>query len=123
MYNTSFTCTYQNEVNEADGDLLYQIDYLHIFQRDDFDKYEKEINACIREIYVKIEASQQIDKFKECMKLAASHFLSEDMELGLMALFSYDFLYLTHPCLIDFLKNGNMSEKNVSNLLERLGNR
>jgi thiamine pyrophosphokinase len=122
MYNTDFTCIYQNEKDEAMSEFLYKVDYLHIFQYDDFDLYEKEINSCIREMYQKIKASSYSKDFYKCMVLAAKRFFSEDVELGFMVLFSYDLLYLTHPCIVDFLKDGCMQQQNVAKLLEKIHN-
>jgi hypothetical protein len=49
------------------------------------------------------------------LKLAAN-FLSEDIEIGLMLLFSYDYMYMSHKCICEFINSGQISEKNISEL-------
>ena len=41
--------------------------------------------------------------FKELYSIAASKMFSEDLQIGLAVLFSYDFFEKFHLCLIDFL--------------------
>ena len=45
------------------------------------------------------------DDLVSCMKKAATTLLSEDPVLGLMILFSYDFLFVSHPCICAYLEN------------------
>ena len=37
------------------------------------------------------------------MTTLAGSFLSKDLELGLMIMFSYDYMYLTHICICEYL--------------------
>ena len=62
--------------------------------------------------------SQQ--KMIECMKKAASLMISDDLELGLMILYSYDYFFLTHKCVSDFLEMGEISEQNMNNLFNEV---
>jgi hypothetical protein len=39
-----------------------------------------------------------------------------DAEFGIMIMFSYDYLYLTHICISEFLDTGKISENNILNL-------
>lgn len=43
--------------------------------------------------------------FKELYSIAASKMFSEDLQIGLAVLFSYDFFETFHLCLVDFFKN------------------
>ena len=45
-----------------------------------------------------------------------SKFLSEDIEIGLMLLFSYDYMHMSHKCICEFINSGQISEKNISEL-------
>ena len=63
-------------------------------------------------------SSQQ--KMIECMKKAASLMISDDLELGLMILYSFDYFFLTHKCVSDFLEMGDISEQNMNNLFNEV---
>jgi hypothetical protein len=43
--------------------------------------------------------------FKNLYKIAASRFLSEDESIGLVVVFSYDFMSAFMACLVDYLKS------------------
>jgi hypothetical protein len=66
------------------------------------------------------------EKIKDCKELhecavgVASRFLSNDPQLGLMILFSFDFLYLTHKCVSEYLEKGSVSNDNIVRLKERI---
>jgi hypothetical protein len=50
--------------------------------------------------------------FIELYTKAASFMFSEDPEIGLAVLFSYDYLTLFHPCLSHFFKHHTLSREN-----------
>ena len=132
MYNTKMICTYYYydaelkknipldilstfhlDVEQQNGDvcdLIYQADYLQIFGLMEFD-YET-INTEIRKIY-EIPGVKSNAKLQECIKRAANMFLSEDLELGFMVLFSYDYLFATHLCICDIMEYGSIQEKHL----------
>jgi len=138
VYNTKMICTYYyydpelkkkipeelivsnlDIVEEQDDDicdLIYQTDYLQIFGVVEFDY--KTINTEMKKIY-ETEGVKTNAKLQECMKKVANMFLREDLELGFMALFSYDYLFSTHLCICDVLENGSIQEKHL-NLLSNL---
>jgi len=98
-------------------DLIYQTDYLQIFNLVEFDY--NTINTEMKRIY-ELSGVKSNAKLQECMKKVANMFLSEDLELGFMVLFSYDYLFATHLCICDVLENGSIEEKHLellSNLL------
>lgn len=144
MYNTKMICTYYyydaelkkkipqelivsdldldldlqvEEENAYICDLIYQTDYLQIFNLTEFDY--KTINTEIQKIY-QLDGVKSNSKLQECMKKAASMFLSEDLELGFMNLFSYDYLFATHLCICDVLENGSKQEKHLDLLTKLL---
>jgi hypothetical protein len=138
MYNTKMICTYfyydtelkkkipsgwmnlnlEVEQQNADiCDLIYQTDYLQIFGLVEFDY--NVINAEMKKIYEN-DGVKSNTTFQECMKKVANMFLSEDLELGFMVLFSYDYLFATHLCICDIMEYGSIQEKHLellSNLL------
>lgn len=117
MYNTKFTCTYNNCDDSHASDLMYKIEFLHVFGFEDFMNSENEINQMIDDIYEKI---CQHDGFKKCLTLAAAKFMSDELNVGLMVLFSYDFLYLSHPCVAEFLESGSISKNKIEQLTMKL---
>ena len=123
MYNTKVMCTYNtsevflesDEINDSEKefirDSLYRQELLNILGMDEFN--EDQMNKAIHKLYERIESCILL---KECMTKLAGHFMSEDLELGLMILYSYDYMYLTHTCVSEYLESGQVSERNMYNL-------
>lgn len=125
MYNTMVICTYneyelfleeENKLLTEDEkgfmrDVIYRQEFLNILGRDEY--IENEIDKCINELYERIKGQVFL---KECMKKLAENWLSTNEEFGLMILFSYDFMYVTHICVSEFLETGKICEKNISKL-------
>ena len=114
MYNTKYSCRYhRNDVfletdNVTDDEkefirnILYREDLLNIFsiaENDDSDIFDEVISQLCKQINNCIELS-------ECMRLAAAKLISENEEMGLCILYSYDYMYLTHKCVTSYLENG-----------------
>lgn len=123
MYDTKFVCTYNTpevllgadniseEEQEFIRDTVYRQELLNILEIDDFN--EDEMNMVIHELYKKLETC---DELKKCMAKLAAHFMSTDEELGLMIMFSYDYMYQSHICISEFLETGKIGDKNMWNL-------
>ena len=123
MYNTKVICTYNtpdvfsvdDNINEEEKgfvrDTLYRQELLNILGIEDFD--DSEMESKIHELYKKVSDNTFL---KECMNKLSGQFMSIDCEFGLMIMFSYDYMYLTHICISEFLETGAISEKNISNL-------
>jgi len=58
--------------------------------------------------------------FKNVYKIAASKFLSEDESIGLVVVFSYDFMSSFMACLVDYLKSPNIFNSNNNNYIALL---
>jgi hypothetical protein len=123
MYNTKVVCTYNTsevfleedniseEEREFVRDVIYRQELLDILG---IDKYnEKEIDKGIHELYEKVKEN---DFIKECMLKLTEQFMRTDADFGLMIMFSYDYLHLTHLCISEFLDTGKISQKNILNL-------
>ena len=120
MYNTKFICTYntseiffhsdniQEEEKEFICDVIYRQELLNILGMDDYN--EKEMDIAIHDLYEKIKDNKEL---KECMLKLAGHFMSIDEEFGLMIMFAYDYMYLTHICVSELLETGKIDEKNI----------
>jgi hypothetical protein len=123
MYNTKVVCTYNlsevfnpsDVISDEDKDFvrdsLYRQELLDILGMDEFN--ENEMNRAIHELYEKVKNNTEM---VSCMTKLAGRFLSEDLELGLMILFAYDYMYLTHTCVSEYLETGQILEKNMMNL-------
>jgi len=123
MYNTKVICTYNtsdvfletDKISEKEKedirDALYRQELLNILGMNEFN--EDEMNKAINELHEKISGCQEL---KECILKLSGRFMSADEELGLMILFAYDYMYVSHPCISEYLETGKISEKNIRNL-------
>lgn len=59
------------------------------------------------------EKTKDNNIFKKIYLHAAAKIISTSPDLGLVILFSYDFFYIFHNCLIEFFNNGVLYEENV----------
>jgi viroplasmin and RNaseH domain-containing protein len=125
MYNTNFECRYYKDdviletdnVNENEihfiRNYLYKEDLLNIFNID-YGNTEEVFENSISELYEKIKNCKIL---KEFMEKASTIIFSNDIKNGLCILYSYDYMYLTHKCVSQYLDTGNISEENI-NLLK-----
>jgi hypothetical protein len=123
MYNTKIICTYHtsdvflnsDELNDSDigfiRDSIYRQELLDILNMEDFN--ETEMDIALHELYGKIKDSTELI---ECMRKLASQFTSTDEEFGLMLLFAFDYMYLTHICISELLDTGKITPLNLWNL-------
>ena len=126
MYDTKFECRYHkddifletDQVNEYEKsfirNFLYKEDILNIFFieiNDDFDVFANVIS----ELYNRIQHSLPLT---QCMKKMAAKIMSEDLQTGLCILYSYDYMYITHKCVSEYLETGTISDENMKLLSE-----
>jgi hypothetical protein len=121
MYNTKVICTYHtpevfldtDRITDAEKefvrDTIYRQELLDILSIDNVSKLDDEIHN----LYEKVKTCEEL---KECMQKAASTFLSVDLKLGLIILFSFEYLHLTHTCISEFLNYGTISNQNILKL-------
>lgn len=128
MYNTQVVCTYntQEVFLETDDitddekafvrDTIYRQELLNIlnidYVNDDNDNDEK-INNEINDLYKRVKYCEQLTK---CMLKLAGKYMATNEEFGLMLLFSYDYMYLTHICICEYLETGDIDNVNITNL-------
>ena len=109
MYNLHYECLYklqeEDESNEKDGQKKYQADILKIFEMETFD--EEAIIDVLDTIYSKVKNNEHI---KDCMRtIYTNTFLTSDpdmYEYSFIIMYSYEYLYVTHPCICDLLLSG-----------------
>lgn len=91
----------------------YQSVYLNVFNLTTFD--EIKINNEISNLKNKLITN---NKFSNLFKKAAGLYISEDLELGLMILFSYDYLKDFIECLKIYNENNDTSK--VDELIKKI---
>lgn len=129
MYNCDFSCTYKDvenkyitsakaDVNDNDNDdhdiedtyflceEIYRIEMLKCFFLDDFE--EDIINTKMKKLFC---ACSNYPPLMEIIDIAKKSVLMEDPEMAFMFLFSYDLLYLTHPCIKQFILESTIDAK------------
>jgi len=111
-YNSKYICSYIEIVDDSEGDDQYRIDLCNIFKMTEFNEYI--INKSIHYLFEQINNNKRM---MECMRRTASKLITEDCETGLLLLYSFDYLYLTHKCVSELLETGELSEINIT-LLE-----
>ena len=128
MYNTKVVCTYNtpevfletDDITDDEKafirDTIYRQELLDIlgvdYVNDDNDNDEK-INNEINEMYKRVKYCEQLTK---CMLKLAGKYMATNEEFGLMLLFSYDYMYLTHICICEFIETGEISNENIGRL-------
>ncbi len=123
MYNTKVICSYHSDdvfletdqISDEEKyfvrDAIYRQEVLDILGMEDYN--ENEMVRTVHELYEKIQTSEEL---KECALKLAGHFMNEDPEFGLMLLFAFDYMHLSHICISEYLDTGKISEGNITNL-------
>ena len=134
MYNTKVVCTYNTPEVFLESDnitddekafvrnIIYRQELLNVLDIDnenDYEDNEEKISEAIKELYNRAKDSTCLRK---CMiKVTEKHlnvgkYMTNDEELGMILLFSYDYMYLTHICISEFIETGTISDENISKL-------
>ena len=134
MYNTKVVCTYNTpevflETDNITDDektfirnIIYRQEFLNVLDIDyenSYDDNEEKISEAIKNLYNRVKDSTCLRK---CMvKVIQKHmnvgkYMTSDEELGMMLLYSYDYMYLTHICISEFIETGAISDKNIKRL-------
>jgi hypothetical protein len=127
LYNTKYVTSYMDpdvfletdEVNASEKEFIlnciYRQDLLNIFGLDDF--VDTEINQKIAKL---LKLLNQHNELHECMLVASKNLCgTEDEMSGLMVLFSFDYLYLTHPCICEYLLTNTIQQRTIDQLYLR----
>ena len=134
MYNTKVVCTYNTpevflETDNITDDektfirnIIYRQEFLNVLDIDyenSYDDNEEKISEAIKNLYNRVKDSTCLRK---CMvKVVQKHmnvgkYMTSDEELGMMLLYSYDYMYLTHICITEFIETGNIDDENIRKL-------
>jgi hypothetical protein len=124
MYDTKFECRYNrddvfletDDINDHEKtiirDVLYKEDILNIFNIDSMDDFNV-FSVAITELFERIKGCQFL---RNAMKKTAASIISEDEQTGLIILYSYDFMHITHKCVSEYLDTGVISHNNTDML-------
>jgi len=134
MYNTKHECLYLSEevfknvvdITEKIMDItedekayiqntMYREDILEIFDVEEFD--DEKINIAIHEVYEKVKMN---DDLRNIMQLLSAKVLSSDEEIGFTIMFSFDYLYLSHSCISEYLETGNVSKEKITQFIKNI---
>ena len=108
--NTDFACTYQLIEDYNESFMLYKIQFLQIFNIEEYD--DNLINKSVENLYNKIKDNEIIKK------LITNNNYYRDNLASFMLYFRYDTLYIFHKILIKILNNNHINEYN--NLYEEI---
>ena len=138
MYNTKVVCTYNTpevflETDNITDDektfirnIIYRQEFLNVLDIDyenSYDDNEEKISEAIKNLYNRVKDSTCLRK---CMvKVVQKHmnvgkYMTSDEELGMMLLYSYDYMYLTHICISEFIEKGDIDDENIKKLAKSL---
>jgi len=127
MYNTKYIPCYKDsnifvstdDISDDDKDFvidaLYRKDLLNIFNVEDFN--EDVFDKVISDLYTKLYIHKELSLL---MEILASRYMSIDKEFGLMLMFSFDYLYLSHPCICEFIEFGKITQDTFDKLKEAI---
>jgi len=104
-----------NDVNEFEdmSELIYQSELLQIFNIPS-EKLDPDFNIeKIIDLYNNIKLNLE---FNKCIEKIKKIHVCENFEIGFMILFSYDYFFLTHKCICDFLNTGKICDEYISDL-------
>jgi hypothetical protein len=129
MYNTTYNCTYnatdvftqEDNLNEKEKefvlDCLYRNDILYIFDLEDFET-EFHKKRIMDELYDKLKHNSFM---VSCMqKLSYEYGAMNDDKIGLAILYSFDFLWATHPCVCELFETGDILPKTMDVLKKKV---
>ena len=115
MYNTLLKCTYNN-ASDVDQEDQYRMEFLNAFNLEEFE--DNQVNQEVSELFERVKKSPELTK---CMTKSAAGFGNpEYLHVGLMGLFAFDYFYLAHSCICDFLETGTIAEEKINALLSAL---
>ena len=138
MYNTKVECTYNTpevflETDNITDDektfirnIIYRQELLNVLDVDyenDNEDNEEKISEAIKDLYNRVKNCVGLTK---CMvKVVEKHlnvgkYMTNDDELGMMLLYSYDYMYLTHICISEFIETGDIDDENIKKLMKTL---
>ncbi len=131
MYITDFVCTYKKFENEKDSDDIYRSQFLQAFGLDNWNY--KKIEEIQDDLFFYVKNDSNGMKILETLYENKQKFpmlgfiLTQTKDLEnikeiFFILFSYEYFYLFHNCLIDLFNKHKISDENTNNLINNILN-
>jgi hypothetical protein len=129
-YDTNYLCKYKiihNDLQHLDEDAIidledemYRNDLMNIFKQTEFNEIfiSKGVEQIFNEMKLQNDISNQYENFMDCCEKLANNVMSTDLSIGFLLLFSFDFLYLTHPCVSAFINQNSIPISIVDELMQ-----
>ena len=127
LYNTAYVISYMDsdvflesdKINDDEKtfilNCIYRQDLLNIFGLEEF--VETTINTKIAKLFKLLKYHSGL---YDCMMIATKAVSEEDGLSGLMVLFSFDYLYLAHPCICEYIDTGKIQLEKLDKLKTEL---
>ena len=104
MYNLKYTCSYKRIDCEDQMNNAYRDDLLNVLGLEIFD--ETQAANIIKDVMTKVKDYKPL---KDILLKSAQRYFSEDLEFGLLLLFSYDTLDAIHECVKEYYEKNEIS--------------
>jgi hypothetical protein len=139
MYNSQFISTYsyydpelrnkfhsEEQINSDDvkefeelSHVIYQADLLRAFGFT-VEDLESKIDFNTELMHQLYNEFKILPIFLECIEKSKNKHSSQDLEAAFITLFAYDYFFLTHKCISEYLTTSNISAVNIDNLKRAL---
>ena len=131
MYNTHYTCFYHDEdkmfsnkdkdtltpeEKEEIQDLIYKEDILNTFGLNEMN------DSIIAEIDSLYNSMKYVTELHPILDTLAAKMMSTDRSMGFLILFSYDYFYLTHQIICEFLNDNKINNLKLIELTNMVNN-
>ena len=114
-YNCNHIIEYNNIKEDELKNDAYRLDFLKCFN---VESYDDTIDKSISLIY---EKTKNIKSFLFLYsEVMGCYNIVNDLELSLVYLLSYDFLYLFHPIISSYLEKGIILDKEINELINKI---
>lgn len=124
MYNINISVSYNNNTSYREclrnvcsmdiSNLNIPFDQMEDLDDETKDELLFDQNAMNRTMDYVYELTKENTCFKEFYLLGAGQMFSQDEQIGLAVLFSYDYFALFHVCLIEFLNKHEFQENSIN---------
>lgn len=107
MYNSNYLCKY---TLDSTDDEPYREDILNIFEIAEFD-----VNIVTNTLDTIYEKFKNDEMFKHLLVSinVINKYSFNDLALVFVIMYSYDYMYLIHPCVCDLINFGKMSPEHL----------